>query len=109
MAAITTYKVTIRRWELGWKFHIDGICVTQIATLASAELMLRDYVAAVLDVSPQQVSQLLNPRLDRDQLYCRTRRAESTQDRVPSPIQPDEPSDQGVSPGGATDTDWHWG
>ncbi|MBV9143548.1 MAG: hypothetical protein JO115_21985 [Pseudonocardiales bacterium] len=73
---MTTYRVTARRWELGWELHIDGIGVTQVATLASAGRMIRDYIAALTgtdpgkiiidyqieldDVSPQRVSQLLN-------------------------------------------------
>jgi hypothetical protein len=46
--------VTARRWAHGWELHIDGVGVTQSRTLASAERI------AVLRVSAQRVSQLIN-------------------------------------------------
>jgi hypothetical protein len=53
---MTTYRVTARRWELGWELHIDGIGVTQVATLASTERMVRDYVAALTGVDPGEIA-----------------------------------------------------
>lgn len=52
---MTTYKVIARRWELGWELHIDGIGVTQVATLASARRVIRDYVAALTGVDPGEI------------------------------------------------------
>jgi hypothetical protein len=53
---VTTYKVTARRWELGWELHINGIGVTQAATLASAGRMVRDYVAALTGADPGETA-----------------------------------------------------
>jgi hypothetical protein len=52
---MTTYRVTARRWELGWELHIDGIGVTQAATLASAGHMIRDYVTALTGTDPDEI------------------------------------------------------
>lgn len=49
---MTTYKVTARRWELGWELHIEGIGVTQTPTLTSAGRMVRDYVTALTGADP---------------------------------------------------------
>jgi hypothetical protein len=54
VVAVTEYHVTARRWAHGWELHIDGVGVTQSRTLASAERI------AVLRVSAQRVSQLIN-------------------------------------------------
>src|SRR5579884_3031261 len=50
MVAVTTYRVTARRWALGWELHIDGVGVTQSRTLLSAEDMVREYIALQLDL-----------------------------------------------------------
>lgn len=53
---MTTYQVTARRWELGWELHIDGIGVTQAATLASAGRMVGDYIAALTGTNPGEIA-----------------------------------------------------
>lgn len=50
MAAVTTYRVTAKRWAHGWELHIDGVGVTQSRTLMSAEDMAREYIALSLDI-----------------------------------------------------------
>lgn len=64
---MTTYQVTARRWELGWELHIDGIGVTQAATLASAGRMVGDYVAALTGADPGEIAVDYRIELD-DQL-----------------------------------------
>jgi DNA-directed RNA polymerase specialized sigma subunit len=54
MVAMTTYKVTARRWALGWELHIDGVGVTQSRTLRSAEDMVREYIALQLDLDDEE-------------------------------------------------------
>jgi DNA-directed RNA polymerase specialized sigma subunit len=53
---VRTYNVAARRWELGWELHIDGIGVTQVATLASAGRAIRDYVAALTGADPGEIA-----------------------------------------------------
>jgi hypothetical protein len=55
VAAVTTYQVTARLWELGWELHIDGIGVTQVTTLVSAGRMVRDYIAALTGADPGEM------------------------------------------------------
>ena len=50
-----TYRVVAKRWAHGWELHIDGVGVTQSRTLGEAEAMVRDYIAADLDASPDDV------------------------------------------------------
>jgi hypothetical protein len=45
--------VTARRWEHGWELHVDGVGVTQSASLADAERMARDYLATELGGEPE--------------------------------------------------------
>lgn len=52
MVAVKTYRVAARRWARGWELHIEGVGVTQCRTLGEAESMVRDYIAADLDVDP---------------------------------------------------------
>jgi hypothetical protein len=52
VAAVTTYKVTAKRWELGWELHIKGLGVTQVTTLASAGRVIRDCIAALTGTDP---------------------------------------------------------
>lgn len=52
---MTTYRVTARRWELGWELHIDAIGVTQVTTLASTGRVLRDYIAALTGADPGEI------------------------------------------------------
>ena len=47
------YQVRARRWARGWELHIDGVGVTQSRTLATAETMVRDYIAVDLDLDPE--------------------------------------------------------
>lgn len=53
---MTTYKVTARRWELGWELHIERIGVTQAATPTSARRMVNDYVTAVTGADPGKIA-----------------------------------------------------
>jgi DNA-directed RNA polymerase specialized sigma subunit len=55
MVAMKTYRVVAKRWAHGWELHIDGVGVTQSRTLGEAEVMVRDYIAADLDASPDDV------------------------------------------------------
>jgi hypothetical protein len=55
MVAVTRYRVTAKRWEFGWELHIDGVGVTQSATLASAGRMVWDYLAAVTGAEPGEI------------------------------------------------------
>lgn len=41
----TTYKVTARKWRLGWELRIEGVGVTQSCGLGDAEAAVRHYVA----------------------------------------------------------------
>ncbi|MGW6257607.1 hypothetical protein [Streptomyces sp. NPDC055085] len=46
-----TYEVYAKPWDRGWELHIDNVGVTQCRTIPEeAELMIRDYVATVLNV-----------------------------------------------------------
>jgi hypothetical protein len=53
---VRTYQVTAKRWEWGWELHIDGVGVTQSATLASARRMVRDYMVALTGADPGEVA-----------------------------------------------------
>jgi hypothetical protein len=46
---VVTYDVLAKRWKRGWELHIDGIGVTQAASLAGAEDAVRDYIATLTD------------------------------------------------------------
>lgn len=68
------YTVTARRWTHGWELHIadeggDEIGVTQSRTLATAERMVRDYIALDLDLDDEGAAALeveLRPELEGD-------------------------------------------
>lgn len=46
----TTYKAKAVRWKHGWELHVDGVGVTQVRTLSTAEQQVRDLVETMLDV-----------------------------------------------------------
>lgn len=65
--ATVTYHVTAKRWELGWELHVDGVGVTQSRSLATAETMVREYVASMLDIENEHSFDVeLTPELDND-------------------------------------------
>jgi hypothetical protein len=77
MAAVTAkYQVRARRWARGWELHIDGVGVTQSASLADAESMVRDYIALDLDVEPDSFDVEITPEVgdDLDQAISDVRR-----------------------------------
>ncbi|WP_154814843.1 hypothetical protein [Actinophytocola xinjiangensis] len=45
-----SYIVRAKRWKGGWELHINGEGVTQARTLASAEQVVRDYIATLHDL-----------------------------------------------------------
>lgn len=55
VVAVTRYRVAAKHWELGWGLHIDGVGVTQAATLASAGGMVRDYLTAITGTQPGEI------------------------------------------------------
>jgi len=59
---MTTRTVTAIQWERGWELHIDGEGVTQSHTLADAEAMARDYLAAKYDASPDAFTVTVRPQ-----------------------------------------------
>jgi predicted XRE-type DNA-binding protein len=60
-----TYKVTAKRWGLGWELHIEGLGVTQSRTLLSAKDMAREYIALELDLaSTDDIDVQITPELD---------------------------------------------
>lgn len=64
---MTTYNVTAKRWSKGWELHIDGLGVTQSRTLASAEDMVREYVALALDIDDESsFDVVITPEIDAD-------------------------------------------
>ncbi len=58
-----TYNVTARRWTHGWELHVDGEGVTQARTLASAEQMVRDYLATMYDLDEVTGDVVITPEL----------------------------------------------
>lgn len=59
------YKATAKRWELGWELQVDGVGVTQSRSLATAEKMVREYVAAMLDIDDEYSFDVtVEPHLD---------------------------------------------
>jgi hypothetical protein len=53
MAAMT-YHVTAKRWRLGWELHVDDVGVTQSHSLATAEKMVREFIALTLDIEDEE-------------------------------------------------------
>lgn len=54
MAAVTnSYFVAAKRWARGWGLHIEGVGVTQVATLSKAEAAAREYIAFALDLDDE--------------------------------------------------------
>lgn len=68
MVAVSVYHVAARRWAHGWELHItDGhseIGVTQSRTLASADRMVRDYLALDLGGEPEDFTVIVTPELN---------------------------------------------
>lgn len=64
---MTTYNVTAKRWAKGWELHIDGVGVSQSRTLASAEDMVREYIALMLDLNDAEGFEVvITPEIDED-------------------------------------------
>ena len=53
---MTNYVVQARQWEGGWELHVEGVGVTQSASLATASRETRDYLATVFDGNPDDYS-----------------------------------------------------
>jgi DNA-directed RNA polymerase specialized sigma24 family protein len=86
----TAYQVTAKRWRKGWELHVPGVGVTQSDTLATAEGMVRDYLAITFDAydTVQKVHVTIEPDLGED-LNARlekartlTRQAEKARDEA---------------------------
>jgi len=56
---MTTYTVHARRWTRGWELHIDGVGVTQSATLDDAAATVTDYVLCAMDL-PDHAADTVN-------------------------------------------------
>lgn len=64
---MSTYNVTAKRWAKGWELHIDGVGVTQSRTLASAEDMVREYIALMFDLDDAEgFDVVITPEIDAD-------------------------------------------
>jgi DNA-directed RNA polymerase specialized sigma subunit len=83
-----TYHATAKRWALGWELHIDGVGVTQSRSLATAEKMVREYIASMLDVDEGEgdvvITPELSPKLAAEvaEAHEATRRAEEARDEA---------------------------
>ena len=51
MAAMTTYRVRVRKWRRGWELYVAGMGVTQVKRLADAEQQTRDYIETMTNKS----------------------------------------------------------
>ena len=45
------YRVTAILWEQGLELHVEGVGVTQSRSMQDAEMMARDYIGQVLEVT----------------------------------------------------------
>lgn len=62
---MNVYRVTAKRWPLGWELHIAGLGVTQSRTLATAEKSVREYVALSEDLDDETGFDVeIKPELD---------------------------------------------
>ncbi|EID53059.1 hypothetical protein [Saccharomonospora xinjiangensis] len=50
---MTTYTVIAQRWARRWELHIDGVGVTQIRSLPTAESVAREYIAFAFDIEDE--------------------------------------------------------
>ncbi|MCT2587541.1 hypothetical protein [Actinophytocola gossypii] len=48
-----SYLVVAKRWARGWELHVDGVGVTQVATLSKADATAREYIALALDLDDE--------------------------------------------------------
>ena len=51
MAAMTSYRVRVRKWRRGWELYVAGMGVTQVTRLADAEQQVRDFVETMTNAS----------------------------------------------------------
>lgn len=51
MSERKTYRVTTVPWEQGLELHVEGVGVTQSRSMQDAEMMARDYICQVLEVT----------------------------------------------------------
>ncbi|WP_244231378.1 hypothetical protein [Saccharomonospora piscinae] len=68
---MTTYVVSAKRWARGWELHIEGVGVTQVRSLSSAEATAREYIAFALDLDDEHAFEIdvvpeLAPELTRE-------------------------------------------
>lgn len=59
-----TYTVTAKRWAHGWELHVEGVGVTQAASLSKAEAIAREYIAFTLDLDEKTFEIDVVPQLD---------------------------------------------
>ncbi|WP_236796615.1 hypothetical protein [Amycolatopsis sp. GM8] len=60
-----TYTVVAKRWARGWELHIEGVGVTQTASLSKAETTAREYIAFALDLDDEKAFDVhVVPQLD---------------------------------------------
>lgn len=55
----TTYRAEAVRWKHGWELHVDGVGVTQVRTLATADQQVRDLVETMLDIDASDARVIL--------------------------------------------------
>ena len=58
-----TYRVRAKRWEHGWKLHIENVGVTQSRTLWDAEDMARDLIGRCEDVPRDAFTVTITPEI----------------------------------------------
>ena len=51
MAAMTSYRVRVRKWRRGWELYVAGMGVTQVTRLADAKQQVRDFIETMTNAS----------------------------------------------------------
>lgn len=57
------YTARAKHWKRGWELHIEGVGVTQVRTLATAEQQVRDYLESLLEIDATDVTIDVVPEL----------------------------------------------
>lgn len=60
VAVSERYVATAKRWKHGWELHVEGVGVTQVRTLATADQQIRDLVETMLDVDASDAEIVLD-------------------------------------------------
>lgn len=63
VGAVNTYTARAVRWEHGWELHVEGVGVTQVKTLATAEDQVRDLVETMLDIDASEADVVVYPEV----------------------------------------------